>query len=215
VGNFASWTEYTRFLIALVAVLDPFFAIPVYLGLTANCNDVERRRVAGTTTLTVLAVLVCSALVGETMLELIGASLASLAIGGGLVLLLLALAMLSAQAGNIRQTPQEANELENRESAGVVPLAIPLLAGPGAISTVILAAEQPGGGLHRAAIVACIAVVCCGLWLVLRLAAAIGRALGATGLNVISRLLGLVLAAIAIESIATGLKQMFPVLAGG
>jgi multiple antibiotic resistance protein len=190
-----------------VAVLDPFFAIPVFLALTANSTDAEKTRVAGTTTLTVLAVLVCSALVGETMLELIGVSLASLAIGGGLVLLLLALAMLSAQAGNIRQTPEEANELENRESAGVVPLAIPLLAGPGAISTVILS-RAARGGLHRAAIVACIAVVCCGLWLVLRLAAAIGRALGATGLNVISRLLGLVLAAIAIESIGTGLKQM-------
>jgi small neutral amino acid transporter SnatA (MarC family) len=148
------------------------------------------------------------------MLELIGASLASLAIGGGLVLLLLALAMLNAQPSNIRQTPEEARELENRESAGIVPLAIPLLAGPGR--------SVPSFSQPSSSGVGCIEQWSWPVsplrvpgWLVLRLAARIGRALGATGLNVISRLLGLVLAAISIESIATGLKQMFPVLAGG
>jgi multiple antibiotic resistance protein len=162
-------------------------------------------------TLTVFLVLAGSAIFGERMLRLLGASLPAFQVGGGLVLLLMALAMLNAQIGSMRQTRAEAEELESRQS-GVVPLAVPLLAGPGAIGTTIIAAQQ-GGLAHGAMLVACIAFVCVLLFVMLRLAHSIGSRLGTTGLNIATRLLGLLLAAIAIQTMAEGLKVLFPGLA--
>jgi multiple antibiotic resistance protein len=133
-------------------------------------------------------------------------------VGGGLVLLLMALSMLNAQAGEIRQTRAEARELKSREYSGVVPLAVPLLAGPGAIGTTIIAA-QAGGLAHGTLLALCIALVCALLWVVLRLAHGIAGRMGTTGLNIATRLLGLLLAAIAIQTMAEGLRVLFPGLA--
>jgi len=119
--------------------------------------------------------------------------------------------MLNARAGDLRQTSAEADELERGDGGSYVALAVPLLAGPGAISTVIIAVHA-GGWLHLAVILVCIVAACGVLWAILRLAAPIGQKLGTTGLNVANRLLGLLLAAIAIETMAAGLKQLFPAL---
>jgi multiple antibiotic resistance protein len=163
-------------------------------------------------TVTVLLVLAGAALFGEQLLLVVGASLPAFRVGGGLVLLLMALAMLNAQIGGVRQSQDEAKELQSGEISGVVPLAVPLLAGPGAISTTILA-SQSGGALHHAALLGCILAVCALTWITLRLAAPIGAKLGTTGLNIATRLLGLLLAALAIQTMAEGLRQLFPGLA--
>lgn len=209
----ADLRDYVRFFITLIAVLDPFLAVPIYIGITARKSEDARFALARVVTLTVLAVLVGSALTGEALLDLMGASLPAFRVGGGLVLLLMALAMLSAQAGGMRQSEAEAAELGQGQLSGVVPLAVPLLAGPGAISTTIIASEA-GGIVHRLAIVVCIFFVCALLWGTLRLAHVIAPKIGQTGLNIATRLLGLLLAAIAIQTMAEGLKGLFPALAG-
>jgi multiple antibiotic resistance protein len=206
-----TWQEYSRFLIGLIAILDPFIAVPLFLSLTVGRSLSERRRAARVVTLTVVCVLVGAAIAGEALLQLMGGTLASFRVGGGLVLLLMALAMLNARTGDVRQTAEEASQMEQGAGLGIIPLAIPLLAGPGAISTVIVASHG-GGLLHRFAIVVCIAVACAVLWLILALAAPVGRRMGRTGLNIANRLLGLLLAAFAVESMATGLKELFPAL---
>jgi multiple antibiotic resistance protein len=207
-----SWQEYLRFVVTLTAVLDPFLAVPIFVGVTAGGGARARPRLAATITLTVFLVLAGAALFGEQLLRFIGAGLPAFQVGGGLVLLLMALAMLNAQVGEIRQTRAEARELKGREYSGVVPLAVPLLAGPGAIGTTIIAA-QAGGWLQSVLLVACIALVCAVLWAMLRLAHAISSRMGTTGLNIATRLLGLLLAAIAIQTMADGLKVLFPGLA--
>jgi multiple antibiotic resistance protein len=196
----------------LTAVLDPFLAVPIFLALTASRSALERTRLVRVVTITVFSVLAVSALVGEQLLHLVGASLPAFRVGGGLVLLLMALAMLNAQAGGVRQSQDEARELRSGELSGVVPLAVPLLAGPGAISTTILAA-QAGGAAHFAALLVCVLGVCALTWTTLRLAGPIGAKLGTTGLNIATRLLGLLLAALAIQTMAEGLRQLFPGLA--
>jgi multiple antibiotic resistance protein len=213
VSSATAWTEYTRFLIGLVAILDPFIAIPVFLSITSRASTPNRERAASVVALIVFGVLFGAALTGAGLIELLGGSLASFRVGGGLVLLLMALAMLNARAGSVRQTSEEADELSQRGDVPVVPLAIPLLAGPGAISTVIIAVHN-GGFAHRIAIVGCIAAASLMLWAILRIAAQVGRALGTTGLNIANRLLGLLLAAIAVETMAGGLRELFPALAG-
>jgi multiple antibiotic resistance protein len=200
---------YVRFFVTLTAVLDPFLAVPIFLALTASRGAAERAALVRVVAITVFSVLAVSALVGEQLLLLIGASLAAFRVGGGLVLLLMALAMLNAQAGGVRQSQDEERALRSGELSGVVPIAVPLLAGPGAISTTIIAA-QAGGAAHTGAILGCILLVCVLTWVTLKLAAPIGAWMGTTGLNIATRLLGLLLAALAIQTMAEGLRQLFP-----
>lgn len=205
----SGYHDYLRFLVTLTAVLDPFLAVPIFLSVTAMSGEKARRRLAGAVTLTVFLVLSGAAIFGEALLKFLGTGLSAFQVGGGLVLLLMALAMLNAQAGGMRQSRAEAEELESGAMSGVVPLAVPLLAGPGAISTTIIAA-QAGGIAHTSALIGCIGLVCLILWWILRVADAVGPRMGTTGLNIATRLLGLVLAAIAIETMALGLKELFP-----
>lgn len=209
-----NWTEYTRLFTALLVIVDPFMGIPILLSLTSDYSTEERRRVVVIATLTVVAVLVVSALSGETLLRWMGTSLGSFRVGGGIVLFLMALAMLQAEVGRVRATPQETRESSARASIAVVPLAIPLLAGPGAISTVIIGMHRSTATFHWLGVIAVIVLVAAVLWLVLRAAEPIAYRLGDTGLNILNRVFGLLLAAIAVEVTANGLRQLFPVLAG-
>ncbi len=208
------WTEYSRFFIALFVILDPFAAVPIFLALTKTYSDDERGRIANISAITVLLVLVVASLSGETLLNTMGTSLASFRVGGGIVLLLMAIAMLNGQTGSVRTTPEEEAEAEDRNAIAVVPLAIPLMAGPGSISTVIIQMQRSDTEYHNLLVIFSILLVCLLLWIVLRLASTIGKVLGHIGLNIINRLFGLILAAIAVEIMANGLKQLFPVLAG-
>lgn len=208
------WTEYTRFFIALFVILDPFAAVPIFLALTRSYSASERGRIANISALTVLLVLVVVALIGETLLQTMGTSLASFRVGGGIVLLLMAISMLNGQTGTVRTTPEEEAEAENRNAIAVVPLAIPLMAGPGSISTAIIQMQRSDTEFHALLVILTIILVCVLLWLVLRLATVIGKALGHIGLNIINRLFGLILAAIAVEIMANGVKELFPALAG-
>lgn len=208
------WTEYTRFIVALLAVLNPLAVIPLFLGLTDGYSSVERRRTAVVTALSVGCLLAGAALAGESILGVMGTSLASFRVGGGIVVLMMALSMLMAQPGAVRQTPEEIEASAQKEGVAVVPLGIPLLAGPGAISTVIIQMDRGTGAVHGALVLVCIGFVAGLCWLILRFAEPLGRWIGPIGLNVLVRLFGLILAAIAVEFIANGLKVLFPTLGG-
>ncbi len=206
------WTEYTRFITALLVILDPFIAIPLFLSLTGGQDSRQRMRVAFTTSVAVAMVLVSAALFGDRLLAFMGTSLPSFRVGGGLVLLLMALAMLRAEPDTLRTSHAEKKTAEEMSSIAVVPLAIPMLAGPGAISTVIIQMQRSTLPLHSFVVVGCILLVCVLLWLMLSLATQIGRTLGRIGMSIIDRLFGLLLAAISVEIIANGLRGLFPPL---
>ncbi|WP_455206012.1 MarC family protein [Kaarinaea lacus] len=208
------WTEYSRFFTALLVIISPFAALPIFLSLTRSYTQQDRSKIAITASATVFAVLVVVAFSGEAILTGMGTSLASFRVGGGIVLLLMALAMLKAQPDTVRNTKEETIAAEEKQTIAVVPLAIPLLAGPGAISTVIIEMHRSNGIYHTILVVLSIFGACIILWMVLKLARPIGSLLGPIGLNIINRLFGLILTAIAIEIIANGLKQLFPVLSG-
>lgn len=206
------WTEYTRFFTALLVILDPFAAVPFFLALTQGYSAAERARVALIATATVATVLTIAALSGETILHLMGTSLASFRVGGGIVLMVMALAMLKAEPNRIRAT--EAQEAESRSSIAVVPLALPLLAGPGSISNVIIEMHRSTAAYHTWFVITVILLVAAVLWLVLRLAVPIGAFLGQIGINILNRLFGLILTAIAVEIMANGLRELFPAMTG-
>ena len=208
------WSEYTRFFTALLVILDPFAAIPIFLSLTQGYSTAERNRAVTLAAITVAIVLSLSAMFGETMLTVLGTSLPSFRVGGGIVLLLMALTMLRAQPDQMRTTSAEKAEAAGRENVAIVPIAIPLLAGPGSISTVIIQMHRPGAEFHLLWVIAVILLITVLLWIVLRLANPIGRLLGPIGLNILNRLFGLILTAIAVEIMANGLRGLFPALAG-
>ncbi len=209
-----SWTEYSRFLTALLVIVDPFAAIPLFLALTQDYARSDTLRVARLAAMTMAIVLVLSALAGEAILTWLGTSLASFRVGGGIVLMMMALALLRARPGERDAEPVRADFTRQRHAVAFVPLAVPLLAGPGAIGTVIIEMHRMVHKYHVYLVIACILLVSCILWLTLRMALPIAKALGQVGLSVANRLFGLILVAIAVEIIANGLRELFPVLGG-
>jgi multiple antibiotic resistance protein len=198
--------EYSRFAFSLFAMLTPFAAVPTFLSLTSGLTSLEKSRTALAAVSTAALVLVIAAVSGQIILMSLGTSLGSLRVGGGLVLLLTALSMLKPFDALDRHDPDGA------AAAAIVPLGVPLLAGPGSISSVIVETRQGAGIGHAVAVVTCVLATCGAAWAILRFAEAIGARIGQSGLNALSRLFGLLLAATAIEIIGTGLRSLFPAL---
>jgi multiple antibiotic resistance protein len=203
--------ELIKATLALFAIVDPVGVIPIFLLATQGYSRTQSRSAARIAALTVLGVLTLFTFLGQPMLAVFGIRLASFSVAGGLLLLLLALSMVQARVSPQRQTEDEAVEAEEKEAVGVVPLGIPLLAGPGAITHMIVAAGAAKGGvLHQAALLIPVALVALSVWLAFRAAPTIASQLGKTGIHVVTRLMGLIIAAISIEMIASGLGTLFP-----
>lgn len=207
------WKTSAEIATALFVITDPIATIPTFITLTAGQTEAERKRTAGITAITVAIVLVLSVFVGEPLLRIFGISIASFRVGGGIVILLMAISMLNARLSRTLSTPEEVQEGAEKEDPAVVPLGVPLLAGPGAISTIVIYAHQAQDVFDTIFLVVAGLFIGLAVWISLRMADPIRKLLGKTGINIISRLLGLVLAAVAIEFIAGGLVQLLPGLA--
>jgi len=204
-------SAYVKIFIAILAILNPFGVLPVFLSVTGNSTEPERKKIARTVALAVAGVLALTALVGETAIQLFGISIASFQVGGSILLLLMAVSMMfareSADKVDSSDIPQDLR------SVAVVPLSVPLLAGPGSISTIIIYSNLSESPMHIGIIILCIIIATLFIWLILRLASRIGRLIGPLGLSIVSRLMGLLLAAIAVEFFAKGIIKLLPGLA--
>ncbi|MBN3790702.1 YchE family NAAT transporter [Burkholderia sp. Ac-20353] len=198
--------------ISLLALINPVGAVPFFLSLTAQQTDDERRRTIRIASVSVFCVITVTTLLGQQIIDFFGISVGSLEVGGGIIMLLMAISMLNAQAGNTRSTPEERHEAEQKDNIAVVPLAIPLLTGPGSISTVIIYAANSRHWYDRAGLVAIGAVLACLCFVAMRLAEPIANWIGRTGINIATRLMGLMLSALAVEFIVNGLRALLPAL---
>lgn len=205
--------DYIKIFVSLLAIVNPIGAMPIFLDLIAGMKDQLRHRIINVVSVTVGFILLVSLFFGEFILEFFGISVHSFRVGSGILILLMAISMLHAKISPISQTKEEADESRDKESIAIVPLAIPLLAGPGAISTVIIDAHRASGIAHYAIISFEVVLLSLILWIVLRLSPFISKHISATGINIFTRIMGLILAAIAIEFIANGMKGLFPSLA--
>ncbi|MGF1756796.1 YchE family NAAT transporter [Photobacterium sagamiensis] len=201
---------FLQFFVGLIAAVNPIGIMPIFVSLTAHMGQEERNKTAFTANIAVTVILTVSLLAGQFLLDMFSISLDSFRVAGGLLLLTIAFSMMSGKLGEDKQNKQEKSESASREQIGVVPLAMPLMAGPGAISsTIVYGARFPGlPNTIGIALTICIFAFCC--WLLFRGAPIIVRFLGQTGINVITRIMGLILAALGIEFIATGLRTLFP-----
>lgn len=199
--------------IALFAIVSPFGSLPIFISATSGWSHQDRTRTTRTVAFTVFIVLIVSAFFGELILKFFGISIPSFQVGGGILLMLIAIAMMHGKQSGARQTPEEAVDLAEREVIAIVPLSIPLLVGPGAISSMILSAQQQPTILGHALLIIPALIIAVIVWVVLQLADSITQYLGTIGINIITRLMGMVLAAMAVEFIAHGLIGLFPQLA--
>lgn len=201
-------SEYALFAFSsLFVIVDPIATVPAFIAMTARDTVAHRLRMARTACLVMVGVLAGFALAGKTLLSLLGITLPAIQVAGALVLLLVALDMLRAQRSAVQETAEETAVGTGKDDIAITPLAVPMLAGPAAISTIILLEAQAASWTHRAVLLACLVAV--------GLASYVTLALGATGAKwmspiaekIITRLMGLLLAALAVQFLFNGLKS--------
>lgn len=198
--------------IALFAIVNPIGSVPIFISATDGWTPQQKLRTANVVALMVFLVLAASALFGEGILAFFSITIPSFQVGGGILILLIAINMLHAKQSHAKQTPEEAKTMEERDVIAIVPLSIPLLAGPGAISSMIIAAQDSTTFGAQLSLLMPILVVALLVWLSLQLSSYIAGKLGTIGINIVTRLMGLILAAMAVEFIAHGMSGLFPVL---
>jgi len=206
------FTEYTKIFISLFAILDPIGIIPVIILFSAGMTASQRSHTGRLASLTVFLILLAALLIGEHLLAFFGISIHSLGLAGGILLMVMAFKMLN---GNIHQLTPETVGLsadDSRSVLAIVPLSTPLLAGPGSISTVILNAHKATDISHYLSMSLIIALLSVSVWLTFLVAPWVERRMGTLGIDIFTRLMGLILAAIAVEFVAGGLRGLFPAL---
>ena len=202
--------QLIKFFVVFFVVVDPISLIPLFAGLTQGASARVKKKMAGKATVIALAISVLFALVGAKFLEIMGISLSSFRIAGGTLLFLIALDMVFARPSGSRSTSSEREETKNREDISVFPLAFPFIAGPGALATILLTAAEVGAKpLLFAGFLGVVTLVVLICWALMLATPRLMKALGVTGANVMSRLSGVILAALAVQFIIDGIRGSF------
>jgi multiple antibiotic resistance protein len=203
---------YVRFsLLALSSIfflVDPFAALPTFLAVTADQDSKKRVRTARKASLTAFVILTAFAVAGTYIFRLFGISLPAFEISGGIILLLIGLDMLEAKRSPTQETSGETQAASTKDDAGIVPMGIPMLAGPGAITSVMVLVGQAQTAWQMAAILGSIAFTAAVCFVVLGSAERVARVLGDTGIRILVRIMGLLLVALAVQYFVNGLADL-------
>jgi multiple antibiotic resistance protein len=202
--------QLLKFFIVFFVVVEPISLIPLFAGLTVGSSARYKRKMAGKAAAIALGICVLFALVGAKFLDIMGISLSSFRIAGGTLLFLISLEMVFARTSGTKSTTPETEEAKNREDISVFPLAFPFIAGPGALATILLTAgEVWGKPLLFAGFLGVVALVLVVCWVLMLATPRLMKVLGVTGANVMSRLSGVILAALAVQFIIDGIRGSF------
>ncbi len=207
-------SDVIKFSITLISIINPLGAIPVFLGFVKNNRRINVKRLATHTATAVTVTILISLIAGQYVLNFFGISVASFTIAGGFLLTTTAFSMISGQTSNSKINNEEIESIDFERELGIIPLAIPLLSGPGAISASIIHAKNFSTPTHWIGGILMILAVGLFIKFILMHAEKIGDRLGQIGLNVMSRIVGLILLSMSIEMIAFGIKEILPILKG-
>jgi multiple antibiotic resistance protein len=200
---------------AIFFVVDPPGVVPLFIAMTAGDAEDKRRHMARRASLVAFSLLAGFALFGGVLFKVFGITLGAFKVAGGLLLLVTSLDMLRARPSRTRSSPDEQREGMAKDDVAIVPLATPLLAGPGAIATVMVLVARGKDWTYTVPVILSAAVTCLSAYLLLRVATSIDRVLGKSGLAIVERVMGLLLAAIAVQFMADGAKELLPSLGQG
>ena len=201
-------------LASLFAIVNPLGALPLFLALAPAGDPAALRRAARRAVMAASICLVVIFAVGQGLLNFFGITIPAFRVSGGILILIMALQMLEGHPSRQKLSPRDEEAARERDEAAIVPLGIPMLAGPGAISTTILLRQEAEGVVQAASVVVAAALVMVATAAVLLSADRIHRLLGESGIRIVTRVMGLVIAAVAVQFMADGLRGLFPVLAG-
>lgn len=194
---------------SILFIVDPFAAVPTFLAMTPRDSPQQRRQLARRGALTCAITLIAFALGGSVIFKVFGITIGAFKIAGGVLIGLNALDMVQARRSQQRETPAETAEGIQKDDIGILPLGVPMLAGPGAISTVMVLALGAKTVAATVAVYVSIMLTAIITYYVLAAATLVERRLGQTGMKILTRLMGLVLCAIAIQFILDGIKLSF------
>lgn len=194
-------------LVALLTILTPFSVLPLYVSLTAGMSEVDRERALRRTLFTVLATLLIFQWTGLYLFRFLGVELPSFQIAGGLIIASMAWSMLHANPSRIQTSRSEGEETREKEDFSVVPLAIPMLSGPGAITTVVLLSHQQKSLAGDVSLTVLIIIATAILYPIFRMANPLFNRLGVIGTRALTRIMGMVLLAIAVEFMVKGINR--------
>ncbi len=205
-------SPYFRFsLLALSSIfflVDPFAALPTFLAVTADQDNAKRVRTARKASLTAFVILTAFALAGTYIFRTFGITLPAFEIAGGIILLLIGLDMLEAKRSPTQESSPETHAAATKDDAGIVPMGIPMLAGPGAITSVMVLVGQARTAWQMGAILGSIAITAAICFLVLGSATRVAGVLGDTGIRILVRIMGLLLVALAVQYFVNGLQDL-------
>ena len=209
-----AFSDVVKFSITLISIINPLGAIPVFLGFTKNHKNLNIKNVTNTCATAVTITILVSLIFGQMLLNFFGISVASFTIGGGFLLFTMAFSMISGQQSTTKINTEEIKSFDFEREIGIIPLAIPLLSGPGAISSSIIHAKNFTTSTHWLFAVIIVLLIGLIIKIILSYAEKIGERLGQIGLNVMTRIMGLILLSMSIEMIAAGIKEILPALKG-
>ena len=202
----------TSFIIAMLAITNPFGNLAIFIGLTAGRTNQELRRIAITTGISVAIVLIVTIWTGEYILKIFGISLPAFQVAGGIIITIIGLSMLNSKHNGIAPTNEPHENVKSSESIAVVPLAIPIVAGPGAIATVITMIKSHHTWIDKFRYSGASITIALIVGATFYFSPVVAQALREAGLKIVSRIMGMMLVAIAIQITVSGISTLFPVL---
>lgn len=207
-------TELIKFVIALIVITNAFGAIPIFLSLTPDNTLQERKKVAIKTGLSVSIIFIVVILVGSFVLDIFGISVDAFRVAGGVIIFLLGISMINSKQSGIKHTKLEHKHAEEKEDIAIIPLALPIIAGPGTISTLIIYSNQYPNYIDKLMMLGVSLLVAILITILLLFAGRVGKYLGVSGIKIATRVMGMLLAALAIEMMAHGIAALLPGLSG-
>lgn len=207
-----SYNDLVEFVVAMTIMMNPLAALSTFLQLSRRDSLQDKRKTAFSCGIAITVIMVLTIWIGESLLSYLGITIASFRFAGGIILLLTGLSMLQSKENPQSHTPEDDSAAKQRESIAVVPMALPIIIGPGAISTLIITTSDFPTILYKTWLSIICLVLALGMTYLLYHAATIAKLVGVSTMKVITRIMGMLIMAIASGMLATGLMGLFPIL---
>lgn len=207
-----TYAETVKFIVAMVIMLNPLGSLSIFLQLTHRYPALYQKKTAKTCGLAIAAIMVATLWFGSQLLDLLGITIASFRFAGGIILLLVGLSMLQSKESPLNYTPADDAAAEQRDSVAIVPLALPIIIGPGAISTLVIASIDYPNAVYKLWLSACCVLLAAGMFIMMYFGQDIAKLVGESVIKVITRIMGMLIMAIAVGMLANGLIGLLPAL---
>lgn len=207
-----TYADTVKFLVAMIIMMNPLGSLSIFLQLTNKFPVIYQRKTAIKCGLSITIIMVATIWFGTQLLELMGITISSFRFAGGIILLLTGLSMLQSKESPISHTPEDDVAAEERSSIAIVPLALPIIIGPGSISTLVIEASDYPNFIYKAWLSLLCVLLAFSMFIILYFGAVIGRFVGESVMKVITRIMGMIIMAIAVGMLANGLTGLIPAL---